>query len=176
MKSFPRLSHIGFLALLGICLSAGAASGRESKKQINNWDDLKSLTRRDEIRVVMNDLKSYQGEFESLSDEGITLRTKSTGEQTLARKDVFRVSQNIGEDHRTRNTALGMFIGGVAGLVIGMAPYYKERNCTEGPAFNCGYPPNAHLLEVLTPVGAVAGGFIGAVLPTGGWHDLYRAR
>jgi len=30
--------------------------------------------------------------------------------------------------------------------------------------------------EVLTPLGALAGAVVGALIPTGGWHDVYRAR
>lgn len=177
MKSFRFFSLAGFLvfALLGACFSAATASGADSKEGLSNWDNLKSLTPGQEIRVVMNDLKSYQGKFQSLGDQGITLWHESMGELMLARKDILRVSQMTGKDHRKRNTAIGMLVGGVAGLVIGLTPYHN-RNCTEGPAFNCGYPPNAHLLEVLTPVGALAGGAIGSVSPTGKAQDIYRAR
>jgi len=123
---------------------------------------------------VMNNVKSYQGEFESLSDDGITLR-QAAGGQTLARQDVLRVSWK-GQNHQSRNTLIGAVVGAGAGLGIGLAPYLVQRNCTEGPAFNCGSPPNAHYVVVLTPVGLLAGAVIGAVVPTGRWHEVYRAR
>jgi hypothetical protein len=176
MKSLPTLSLAGFLllALLGACFSTGTASGQDSKGRSSSWDNLKSLTPGQEIRVVMSNVKSYQGEFESLSDGGITLR-QAAGEQTLARKDILRVSQKIGQDHGVRNALIGMVLGAGAGLVVGLTPYMIQKNCTEGPAFNCGYPPNPHRAEALTPVGGLAGAVIGAVVPTGGWHDVYRA-
>jgi hypothetical protein len=176
MKSLRMLSPAGFLvlALLGACFSTGTASGQDSKGRSSSWDNLKSLTPGQEIRVVMNNVKSYQGAFESLSDDGITLR-QAAGEQTLARKDVLRVSQKIGQDHRGRNALIGTVAGAGAGLVVGLTPYMIQRNCTEGPAFNCGYPPNPHRAEALTPVGGLAGAVIGTVVPTGGWHDVYRA-
>lgn len=175
MKSLRTLSPPGFLvlALLGACFSTGTASGQDSKGRSSSWDNLKSLTPGQEIRVVMNNVKSYQGEFKSLSDGGITLR-QAAGEQTLARKDILRVSRKIGQDHSVRNVLIGTVVGAGAGLVIGLTPYFVERNCTLGPLFNCGYPPNPHRAEVLTPVGGLAGAVIGAVVPTGGWHDLYR--
>jgi hypothetical protein len=176
MKSLRTLSPAGFLvlALLGACFSTGTASGHDSKGRSSSWDNLKSLTPGQEIRVVMNNVKSYQGKFESLSDGGITLR-QAAGEQTLARKDILRVSRK-GQSHQTRNAVIGAFVGAGAGLVIGLGPYYVERNCTEGPDFNCGYPPNPDWVKVLTPVGVLAGAVIGATVPTGGWHDVYRAR
>jgi hypothetical protein len=177
MQSLRALSPVGFLvlALLGACFSTGTASAHDSKGRLSGWDNLKSLTPGQEIRVVMNNVKSYQGEFESVSDDGITLR-QAAGEQTLARKDILRVSQKIGQNHSDRNALIGTVVGAGAGLVIGLTPYMIQRNCTEGPAFHCGYPPNPHRAEALTPVGGLAGAAIGAVIPTGGWHDLYRAR
>ncbi len=176
MKSLRTLPPDGFLvlALLGACFSTGTASGHDSKGRLSSWDNLKSLTPGQEIRVVMKNVKSYQGEFESLSEGGITLR-QAAGEQTLARQDILRVSEKKGKNHRVRNVLIGTVVGASIGLRIGINQYLG-RNCTEGPAFGCGYPPNPHLAETLTPVGGLAGAAIGAVIPTGGWHDVYRAQ
>ena len=177
MRSLRMLSPAGFLvlALLGACFSTGIASGQNSKAQLGSWDNLKSLMRGEETLVVTNDVKSHQGKFEFFSDSGITLRQEK-GEQTLARKDVFRVSQMVGHDHATRNALIGMAVGATAGATIGLKHYYRPRNCTEGPEFSCGYPNNLHLLEWLTPVSGLGGAIVGGFLPTGGWHDVYRAR
>jgi len=177
MKSVRTLSPASVLVLaqLAACFSTGVASGQDSKGRSSSWDNLRSLTPGQEIRVVMNNVKSYQGEFESLRDGGITLR-QAAGEQTLARKDILRVSQKTGQSHRGRNAVIGAVLGTVAGLVIGLGPYYVQRNCTLGPAFDCGSPPNAHYVAILMPVGVLAGAAIGAVVPTGGWHEVYRAR
>jgi hypothetical protein len=163
------------LALLAACFSTWAASGQDSKRRSSSWDNLKSLTPGQEIRVVMNNVKSYQGEFRSLSDDGITLR-QAAGEQTLARKDVLRVSQKKGQNHRTRNAVIGAAVGAGVGLGIGVSYYLRPRNCTEGPLFNCAGPSNLDLAAILTPVGGLAGAAIGAAIPTGGWHEVYRAR
>ena len=177
MKSLRMISPAGVLVLvlLGACFGTVMASGQDSKGQSSSWDNLKSLTPGSEILVVTNDVKSHQGKFESLSHSGITLR-QAKGELTLPRKDIFRVSQMVGQNHLTRNAVLGMVVGATAGLLIGLSPYYGQRNCTLGPDFACGNPPNPHLAEALTPVGALAGAEIGGLLPTGGWHEVYRAR
>ena len=176
MKSVRTLSPASVLVLaqLAACFSTGVASGQDSKGRSSSWDNLKSLRPGQEIRVVMNNVKSYQGEFESLSDGGITLR-QAAGEQTLARQDVLRVSWK-GQNHQSRNTVIGAVLGAGAGIGIGLAPYLVQRNCTEGPEFNCGYPPNSHWVKVLTPVGGLAGAFIGAAVSTRGWQEVYRAR
>ena len=178
MKSLRTLSPAGFLvlALLAPSLSTGTASGQDSKGQLSSWDNLKSLTPGQEIRVVMNNVKSYQGEFESFSDDGITLR-QAAGEQTLPRKDILRVSWK-GRNHQSRNALIGAVVGAGAGLGIGLYANYviwKQVNCTEGPLFFCAGPPNPHWGLILTPVGGLVGSIIGAAAPTGGWHDLYRA-
>ena len=176
MKSLRTLSPAGFLvlALLAACFSTWAASGQDSKGRSSSWDDLKSLTPGQEIRVVMNNVKSYQGEFRSLSDDGITLR-QAAGEQTLARKDVLRVSRK-GQSHLTRNAVIGTVVGAGVGVGLGVAYYLRPRNCTEGPLFACDGPSNLDRAKILTPVVGLAGAGIGAAIPTGGWHEVYRAR
>jgi len=177
MRPLRMLSPAGFLvlALWGACFSTGTASGHDSKGLLSSWDNLKSLTPGQEIHVVMDNVKSYQGKFQSLSEGGITLRDRAR-EQTLARKDILRVSQKKGQDHSGRNVVIGTVVGASAGLVFGLGPYYVQRNCTEGPAFNCGLPPNSHYVKILTPLGGVAGAVAGALISTRGWHDVYRAR
>jgi hypothetical protein len=177
MKSFRTLSSFLVLALLGGCFAAGTASAQDSKGRSSSWENLKSLTPGQEIRVIMNNFKSYQGEFESFSDDGITLR-QAAGKQTLVRNDVFRVSQKLGQDHQTRNALTGMVVGAGSGLGIGLAAnhvIWSQVNCDEGPAFNCGYPPNPHWGIILTPAGFLAGALIGAAIPTHAWRDIYRA-
>ncbi len=168
MKSLRTFSSAGFLvlALLAACLSTGVASGQDSKGGLSSWDNLKSLTRGEETRVVMNNLKFYQGEFESLSDAGITIRQRA-GEQTLARQDVLRVSRK-GQNHRKRNAVIGAVVGAGLGLGGGLAA--DHAICTICPA-----TPRYWAL-IGPPVVGLAGAAIGAVIPTGGWHDVYRAR
>jgi len=173
MKSVRRLSPAGFLVLapLAACFSAGVAAAQDVKGQSASWDNLRTLRPGQEIRVVLNDVKSYQGEFQALSEDGITLRP-AAGEQTLARQDILRVSSK-GQKRRARNALIGAAVGAGAGLGIGAAADHNScgnKPMSFGPCF-----PNLGK-EVLTPVGALAGAVVGAVMPTGGWHDVYRAR
>jgi hypothetical protein len=157
------------LALLAPFFSAGVANGQSS-----SWDSLKSLRPGQEIRVVMNNLKSCRGRFKSVSDDGITLRV-AAGDQTLERKEVIRVSWKS-PDHQSRNTLLGVVAGAGAGFGIGAAAnnvIWSHVNCDEGP--ECSPPPNPHWEIILTSIGFLAGAAIGAAVPTGRWYEVYRA-
>jgi len=136
---------------------------------ISSWDNLKNLRQGQKIRVVLSDAKSYQGELRRLDDRGITVQ-QAAGEQTLARQDILRVSAKA-QKHRLRNALLGTAVGAGGGLGIGAAA--DHRSCT-GAGFGPCFPNLGK--EILTPLGAMAGAVVGAVLPTGGWHEVYRAR
>jgi len=141
----------------------------DSRAAIASWDNLQNLRPGQEIRVVLNDAQSYQGQLGSLSDGGITLR-QAAGEQTFARQDILRVSSKA-QKRRVRNALLGAAVGAGGGLGIGAAADHGScKNVSFGPCF-----PNLGK-EVITPLGALAGAVVGAVMPTGGWHEVYRAR
>jgi hypothetical protein len=144
--------------------------GEDRQAANASWDNLKTLRPGQQIRVVLNDAKSYQGELQSLNDDGITLR-QASGEQMLARRDILRVSSKA-QKRRGRNALIGAAVGAGAGLGIGAAADHSQ-NCSKasfGPCFN-----NLGK-EVGTPLGALAGAVVGAVMPASGWHEVYRTR
>lgn len=157
---------IGVLSLTAPALQAAGA-----KPDSANWDNLKTVTPGERIQIVLNDVKSYQGEFQTVSDEAIVVRLE-TGDQTFARQNVLRVSTK-GESHRWRNAGIGAAVGAGAGLGIGAAAD-AGNNCGASRGFGPCFPNVGK--EVLTPLGGIIGAVVGVVLPTGGWHDVYRAR
>jgi len=168
-----KARRILFLALaLLACGARPPLPLRAADAQAANasWDNLKTLRPGQEILVVLNDARSFQGDLQSLSDGAITLR-QAAREQTLARPDILRVSSKA-QKRRVRNALMGAAIGAAAGLGVGAAADHSQ-NCAQagfGPCFkNLGK-------EVLTPLGALAGAVGGAVMPEGGWHEVYRAR
>jgi hypothetical protein len=124
-----------------------------------------------EIQVVQNDAKSSRSNFRSVSNEAIVVSTAS-GEQTLSRQSVLRVSSK-GKGHRMRNALIGAGIGAGAGLGIGAAMDAHDKCSQGGLCFDI--LPNGGK-EIVTPLGAIVGAIVGAVLPTSGWHEIYRAR
>jgi hypothetical protein len=86
-----------------------------------------------------------------------------SGEQTFSRDSVLRVSTK-GQSHRLRNAAIGAAVGVGVGFAAAAG---SSRNDQEAQAI--GY-------AVIPPFAGGAGAAVGAILPTGGWHDIYRAR
>jgi hypothetical protein len=167
MKQVKSIVCLGLLFLfLGIATSP--VFGDDDKNQAN-WDRLKQLSAGEEIQVVQNDAKSSRSNFRSVTDEAIVVST-ATGEQTIARQSILRVSSK-GTGHRMRNALIGAGVGAGAGLGIGAAADHHKA-CT-GLCVNI--LPNGGK-EIGTPLGAIVGGIVGAVVPTGGWHEIYRAR
>lgn len=155
MTQLKHNLYLGFVvSILGLMMGMqlGAARPRPEKA---DWDNVKQLLPGEEIRVVLNDAKSYRGLLQTASDEAIVIR-RATGDQTFKRESILRVSSK-GQSHRGRNAAFGAGIGAVAmGAAFALA-------CGNGLCMVLGIIP-----------GGGAGGILGAVLPTGGWHDVYR--
>ena|SRR5271157_1661866 len=167
MKQVKSIVCLGLLFLfLGIATSP--ALGDDDKNQAN-WDRLKQLSAGQEIQVVQSDAKSSRSNFRSVTDEAIVVST-AAGEQTIARQSIVRVSSK-GKGHRVRNALIGAGVGAGAGLGIGAAADHHKA-CT---GFCVNVLPNGGK-EIATPLGAIVGAIIGAVVPTGGWHVIYRAR
>jgi len=133
---------------------------RAAERVEARWESLNQLTSGQRIRVVLSAKKSYEGEFQSMNDQSILIR-EATGDETFSRASVLRVSSKV-QSHRTRNTLIGAAVGAAAGLGIGAA--------TDKPG---SFFPNGGK-EILTPIGAIVGALVGFVIPSGGWHDIYR--
>lgn len=136
---------------------------------MERWNNIKQLSPGQELRVVLNDAKSFQGRFQGVSEDALVLRL-AAGEQTFNRQDVLRVSIKS-KSHRGRNALIGLAVGLGAGVLVGVAsPELGQGKCAQGSCVNAA--------SVAVPgfVGAVVGTGIGAAIPTGGWHDIYRAR
>lgn len=136
------------------------------------WENLKTIARGDQVMVVLNGAQSMLGRFETFTAGSITLQAKS-GEQSFTRENVRRISAR-GQKHRGRNVLMGALIGAGAGLGIG-AMADRRANCGPSGPFLCGLFPNLGK-EIGTPLGAIVGGMVGLALPTGRWHEIYRAR
>jgi hypothetical protein len=159
---------IGMTVLILGFIGIGSVNAGEPKSTQANWESLKHLAAGDQLRVVLNDGKSYAAKFQGFSDEAIVVRTFAA-EQTFSRQDVLRVSARK-ESHRMRNVLIGAAAGCGAGL--GIAAAYAAGQRKE-------YPQNRYF-EVDGPILGVlfggAGGALAAALSKGGWYDVYRAR
>jgi hypothetical protein len=166
MRRAKSVFCLGLLFLfLGI--AAGIALGEDGANQAA-WNNLKQLSAGQEIQVVQDGAKSSRGSYRSFTDDAIVMSTAG-GEQTISRQGVVRVSSK-GKRHRMRNALIGAGVGAGAGLGIGAGLDSADKcaNCLK-------ILPNGGK-EIATPLGAIAGAIVGAVIPSGGWHEIYRAR
>lgn len=140
-----------------------------------NWDRVKHLDAGDRLRISLTDGRNLQGDFQNATDDVVTVAT-SKSEEMLNRAMVARVSLK-GKSHRPRNALIGLGAGAAAGLILGVViDSCRNNGSILNPNFTiCVIPANAGK-EVLTPVGALLGLAVGAVIPTGGWREVYRVK
>jgi hypothetical protein len=133
-----------------------------------NWEGVKQLAAGEEIRVAMIDGRSVRGGFQSASDDALAVATSKSPE-TLSRAMIAKVSAKA-KGHRLRNALIGLGAGAGAGLTAGAI---TDHGC---PASGCFLVGKNFAKEVFTPAGALVGLTVGALIPTGGWRDVYRAK
>lgn len=133
----------------------------------SGWSVVQQLTPGQEIKVVLEDGVSRRGSFESANDSGVVIRS-GKGEQTVSRDQVARILVK-GKSHRKRNALIGAGIGAGAGLGAGAA---IDNDCSKTSIICTGNKGKA----ILTPVFGLLGAGIGALIPSGGWREVYRSR
>jgi hypothetical protein len=142
-----------------IALTAALAAAQKT-----NWANVKTIPVGGEIRVSLEDGKSYRGQFQSVTDESLIM-IAANSQETLAHAQIAKVATK-GESHRLRNTLIGLGVGAGAGLGIGAG---SDAGCSP----HCWFG-NDIGKEVLTPLGALVGTIVGVAWPTGRWHEIYR--
>jgi hypothetical protein len=131
----------------------------------SDWANLKQLASGLKAKVSLSDGKSYKGHLQLVTEDAVVLHSAS-GEQSFPRKTVQRVSiQRKG--HRGRHALIGAAIGGGAGLGFGAA---IDNDCSSTSIVCTGNKGKG----ILTPALALLGAGIGALLPSGGWQEIYR--
>jgi len=149
------------LSLFGLLLGPSLLAAQNTA-----WGTLRQLTPGQQVQVVLSDKKSYKGEFQSVSDEVIIIHAKG-GDQTHSRQNIQRVSSRR-PGHRGRHALIGAAIGASAGLGTGAA---IDNDCSPQSIVCTGNKGKA----ILTPVFGLIGAGIGALLPSGGWQEVYRS-
>jgi len=137
-----------------------------------NWDSVRQLAGGNEIRVTLMDGRNLRGEFQSATDDALVVAT-SKSQETLSRTMVTKVSCE-GKSHRLRNALIGFGAGAGTGLILGAV---GDANSCHSGFFGCFEPLGRNgLKETVTPLGAVIGAAVGALVPTGGWRSVYRVK
>jgi len=128
----------------------------------SNWNTVKALAAGTDVRIL-NGSRTVNGKIEGVTDETIVVNS-GKGQETFKQQDVLRVSLKK-NGHRMRNALIGLGVGAGVGVGVGAA---ADANCT-GLCFGANFAK-----AIFTPLGAVAGVLVGALIPTGGWREIYK--
>jgi hypothetical protein len=134
-----------------------------AQKQQGSWSDLRGLRVGQGIVVIESSMKHHDGEFISVSDEGLTVQEKGS-DVSVKREDVVRVSTASGA-RRGEHAVIGLVVGGLAGAGIGAAAGSRSKDwigVSEGVGALVGIA-----------IGATSGAIVGAVIPA--HTTIYRA-
>jgi hypothetical protein len=146
-------------ALLFLLVATVAAQTNAS-----NWNTVKALSAGTDVRI-MTGSRTVNGRIDRISDDTLMLASKG-GQEKFKPQEVARVSVH-GESHRRRNMLIGIGIGAGGGLALGAA---AAGTCS---GTICGGHGPAVVVGV-AGAGALLGALIGAVIPTGGWREIYK--
>jgi hypothetical protein len=137
----------------------------EMAAQPQSWNNVTAMSPGTEIRIAGPRPGAVQGTLESVTGDSLVLNS-SAGQETFARQEVKRVSLKK-QGHRARNTLIGLGVGAGAGLGIGAA---SDQSCASK---GCFFGPNFGK-AIITPFGAGVGALVGALIPSGGWREVYK--
>ena len=146
------------LAAVVLLLAAAVAA----QTNASSWDTVKALAAGTDVRV-MDGSRTVNGKIERVTDEAIVV-TSAKRQESFRQQDVTRVSLKK-SGHRRRNALIGLGVGAGVGFGVGVA---ADASCT-GFCFGGNFGK-----AIFTPMGAIAGVLVGALLPSGGWREIYK--
>jgi hypothetical protein len=130
-----------------------------------DWSNVTALARAAEVRVELPGSRFVRGGVLNVTEDSLAVNSAS-GQETFTRQQVLRVSVRKPSKHGQHALA-GLAIGAVAGAGIGLV---AEAGCTSF----CGGGLAAAAVGVVALGTAGIGAVIGALVPSGGWREVYR--
>lgn len=112
------------------------------------WNTLKELSPSQRVRIQLNDGKVSQGDFQSVSDDAIIIRSKDA-DRTFQRSDVQQISSRR-SGHRVRHAVIGAVIGAGVGLGVGAS---IDNDCNSQSIVCTGNKGKAILAPVFGLIG-----------------------
>ena len=149
----------GVALLLFFALSAAAQSPGQ------DWTSVKALGAGTSVRVSAGS-RTVSGQLQGVADDSIEIDS-GKGRETLKRQEVKRVAVKK-QGHRGRNTLIGLGAGAGLGAIAGAA---YSSPCTGWCILQ---PTRAQGAGIGAVVLGVVGALVGALIPTGGWHEIYK--
>ena len=137
MNSMEQTHGSALLVALALLITGVPLRAADNRNAVSNWDNLKQLAPGDNLRIVLNDAKSYGAKLDSVNDNVIVVRL-ARGEQTFRKETVLRVSTK-GQSHRGRNALIGLAAGAGTGVIVGVAsPELGQGTCGRGSCVDAG--------------------------------------
>ena len=143
-------------------LSALAAAAQSPAQ---DWSAVKALAAGTSVRVSSGS-HTINGQVQSVTDESLSIDSGKK-QQTLDRQEVLRVSVKK-TAHRGRNTLIGLGAGVAIRATVGAA---SHKDCT---GFCIFYTTRGQDAGIGALVFGVVGTAAGALIPTGGWREVYK--
>jgi hypothetical protein len=149
-------------------LCAGLAGNAPAQEQTPTpgWANLIQLAPGAQIRVTLSSGRTVRGDLQKATSDSLTING-TANQETLSRAEIGRV-QLKRKGHRGRNALIGFAIGAGGGLAVGAAVDHHDAR----DALNI-FPSAGK--AIITPLGAIIGAVVGVAIPSGGWHEIYRA-
>ena len=129
-----------------------------------DWNALKALAPGTQVRIT-DGSSTVDGKLDRTTDDVIVV-TSGKGQEKFDRRDVSVVSVKK-QSHRKRNTLIGLGVGAGGGLAFGGALANDAKNSILG-----GHGPA--IVASFAGAGALVGVLVGAVIPSGGWRQVYK--
>jgi hypothetical protein len=155
-----------FVCRLGALLALVATTA-VAQKSASDWNTVKALTTGTDVRITTGS-RTVSGKVDRITDETLTM-TSGKGSEMFSQQDVTRVS--VGKNgHRVRNALIGLGIGTGAGTGIGLGVGHAN-DCSKGWFCGLGTGIGGALGGA---IGLVGGTAVGALIPSGGWREVYE--
>jgi hypothetical protein len=141
------------------------ALAASAQSPAQNWNNVKALAAGTAVRISVGS-RTVKGQVQGAADDSLAVDS-GKGQEMFTRQEVMRVSvKNKG--HRGRNALIGLGAGAAIGVVVGVA---SHQNCT---GFCILYTTRGQDAGIGAIIFGVIGTAVGALLPTGGWREIYK--
>jgi hypothetical protein len=127
------------------------------------WNTVKALAPGTQVRITAGS-RMVRGQIDRITDDAL-LMISERGQETFDRQQVSAVLVKR-LNHRKRNALIGLAAGAGVGLGIGIAARSSPGQLQ--------IIPNAAITAGFAVAGALGGTIAGAVIPTGGWREVYK--
>lgn len=154
------LKHLRAASFLFVFAPASIA-----QSPVQSWTSVTAIAAGTSVRVSVGS-RTVNGQVQGVTDDSLSLNS-GKGQEIFTRPEVVRVSVKK-QSHRGRNTLIGLGAGATIGAAVGAA---SHKDCA---GFCIFYTTRGQDAGIGAVVFGVIGTAVGALIPTGGWREVYK--